>query len=117
MQKLKQSEGDQSSRRKERVKGSHSSQSGQLSQVCSAHSTSGDPNVMVRRIMRTTSSDSESSPVLKSGVNGSHLCRFSSDSGSHPSQADHDSSFRMESREVIKCSSAVSSLVGAHQQV
>ena len=32
------------------------------------HSTSGDPNVMVRRIMRTTSSDSEVVTGLESGV-------------------------------------------------
>ena len=65
------------------------------------HSTSGDPNIMVRRIMRTSSSDcSHRSRNLAS--NGCHLCRFSANSGSHTPQADHDS-HRMESRKIIKC--------------
>ena len=42
------------------------------------HSTSGNPNIMVRRIMRTSSSDSDVVTDSKSGVNGRHLCRISS---------------------------------------
>ena len=72
------------------------------------HSTSGDPNVMVRRIHHANDKfrfrSSHWSRNLAS--NGSHLCRFSPDSSSHSPQADHDS-IRMESREVIKCSSNV----------
>ena len=50
--------GDQS-RRKEGIKGAQLIKADNFLRYVLLHSTSGDPNVMVRRIMRTTSSDSE----------------------------------------------------------
>ena len=78
------------------------------------HSTSGDPNIMVRRIMRTSSSDSEV-------VTGLEIWRQMAVTyaGSAPQVTllKHHDSIRMESRKIIKCSSDVSSLAGTHQQV
>ena len=81
------------------------------------HSTSGDPSIMVRRIMRTSSSDSEV-------VIGLEIWRQMDVTYTGSAQtrvvtlltADHDS-IRTESREIFKCSSDVSSLAGTHQQV
>ena len=53
------------------------------------HSTSGDPSIMVRCVMRTSSSDSDvvSGLEILRQMDGSHVCRICSNSSSHSSQA------------------------------